>query len=49
MPDIEKDHVVETPEEARSGVTGHGVRYVLASSTIGAAIAVLLVLGWFFW
>jgi hypothetical protein len=48
MPEIENDHVVETPEEARAGVTGHGVRQVLAFSTIGGAIAVLAVFLWFF-
>lgn len=47
MAEIENDHIVQTQDEARSGVTGHGVRHVLAFSTIGGAIAVLLVLGWF--
>lgn len=36
MATIEKGHVVETPTRARAGVTGHGVRYVLAFSTLGA-------------
>ena len=49
MTEIENDHIVQTPNEARSGVTGHGVRYVLATSTIGGAVAVLAVLAWFFW
>jgi hypothetical protein len=48
MPEIENDHVVETPEEARAGVTGHGARYVLTVSTVGAAVCVLAVLTWFF-
>jgi hypothetical protein len=38
MPEVENDHVVETPTEARAGVTGHGARYVLAVSTIGVVV-----------
>ncbi len=49
MPELEGDHIAETPVEARAGVTGHGVRYVLALSTIGAAVAVLAVLALFLW
>lgn len=32
------------PQEARQGEKGHGVRWVLAISTAGAAIALLLFL-----
>ena len=48
MPEIEDDTIVETPDEARAGVTGHGARHVLAVSTIGGAVAVLAVFLWFF-
>ena len=48
MPEVENDHIVETPDEARAAVTGHGARYVLAFSTIGGAVAVLAVFLWFF-
>ncbi len=48
MAEIENDHIVGTPDEARAGVTGHGARYVLIFSTIGGAVAVLAVFLWFF-
>jgi len=35
MPEIQQGRVVETPTEARAGVTGHGVRFVLVFSTLG--------------
>lgn len=38
MPEVEDDHIVAAPEEARAGTTGHNVRYVLAASTLGVAI-----------
>lgn len=38
MPEMENDHIVETPDEARSAVTGHNVRYVLAAGTIGVTL-----------
>ena len=41
MPHREGDHIVETPTEARAGVTGHNVRYVLAAGT--GALIVLFV------
>ena len=34
MPQFENDRVVESTTEARAGVTGHNVRYVLAFSTL---------------
>jgi hypothetical protein len=34
MPNIDQGRVVETPTQARAGVTGHGVRYVLGISTL---------------
>jgi hypothetical protein len=41
MPHVENGHIVETMDEARAGVTGHNVRYVLL---IGTALAVIWVL-----
>jgi hypothetical protein len=41
MPHVENGHIVETTGEARAGVTGHNVRYVLL---IGTALAVIWVL-----
>lgn len=40
MPEFENDRIVESATEARAGVTGHNVRYVLAGGT-GAAIVLL--------
>ncbi len=36
MPGVENDHIVESATEARGGVTGHNVRYVLVFSTLAA-------------
>src|ERR1700685_6387 len=33
-----KTHTERTPTEARAGVTGHNVRYVLVASLIGAIV-----------
>ncbi len=47
MPQIEREggeeRVVESPVEARAGVTGHNVRYVLAVGTVAVVIAFLVV------
>jgi hypothetical protein len=43
MPTTSGDHVVESATEARQGVTGHNVRYVLVIGTVAAAIAMALV------
>jgi hypothetical protein len=48
MPDVENNRVVETPAEARAGVTGHNVRYVLAAGTIGVAVLFAIVYVYFF-
>jgi hypothetical protein len=37
----------KTPTEARAGVTGHNVRYVLAASLIGVILAFVAL--WCFW
>jgi len=40
--------VVENKTEARQGVTGHGVRYVLAVSLLGVVVAFAIVYAFFF-
>lgn len=37
MAKVENQHIVESTTEARAGVTGHNVRYVLVFSTVGVA------------
>jgi hypothetical protein len=48
MPQREGDHIVETADEARGGVTGHGLRYVLAFSIVGCGALFLAVFLYFF-
>ena len=43
MPITSGDHVVESTTEARQGVTGHNVRYVLLIGTFAAVVAMALV------
>lgn len=43
MPTRSGDRVVETTAEARQGVTGHNVRYVLVIGTLAAVAALALV------
>jgi hypothetical protein len=38
MPHVENDRIVETTNEARAGVTGHNVRYVLLVSTLAVIV-----------
>jgi hypothetical protein len=38
MPRVENGHVVETTTEARAGVTGHNVRYVLLIGTLAVIV-----------
>ena len=38
MPHVENDHIVESTTEARAGVTGHNVRYVLMISTLAVIV-----------
>jgi len=38
MPRVENDHIVETTTEARAGVTGHNVRYVLLIGTLAVIV-----------
>lgn len=44
MPQREQGRTVETATEARAGVTGHGVRWVLVLGT--AAIVVIFAVLW---
>src|SRR5438876_11268452 len=39
MPELYDERIVETAVQARQGVTGHNVRYVLAFSTCGVIAA----------
>jgi hypothetical protein len=49
MPQIEKGRISESTTEARAGVTGHNVRYVLLIGTLAVivlfAIAYLVAMG----
>jgi acid phosphatase family membrane protein YuiD len=45
MPEWHGEQIVETTAEARQGVTGHNVRYVLVWSTVGVIVA--FVIGYF--
>jgi len=49
MPQHRGEQVIETTTEARAGVTGHNVRYVLAFGTGGVILAFLIVYALFFW
>jgi hypothetical protein len=40
MPRVEANRIVESATEARAGVTGHNVRYVLVISTLAAIVLV---------
>ena len=48
MPEQYGKQIIETPVEARQGVTGHNVGYVLAFSLGGVIIAFLIVFFLFF-
>lgn len=38
MPHVENNRIVESADEARAGVTGHNVRYVLLISTLAVSL-----------
>lgn len=40
--------VIKTPVKARAGITGVGVRYVLAFGLVGIIVAFILVAMWFY-
>jgi hypothetical protein len=48
MPERYDERTVETPVQARQGVTGHNVRYVLAFSTCGVIAAFVIIYFLFF-
>lgn len=48
MARVENHQVVETTTEARAGVTGHNVRYVLLFGTVGVAALFVIVFLLFF-
>ncbi len=47
-PSKQRGAVEESTVEARSGVTGHGVRYVLAWGTLGVIVAFVVIYLFFF-
>jgi hypothetical protein len=49
MPERHGDQIVETTTEARQGVTGHNVRYVLAWGTGGVIFVFVIAYALFFW
>jgi hypothetical protein len=48
VPEWLGEQIVETTTEARQGVTGHNVRYVLVWSTCGVIVAFVIVYFLFF-
>lgn len=48
MPHVEDGHIVETADEARGATTGHGARYVLATSTVSVIVLFVAVYLYFF-
>jgi hypothetical protein len=48
MPERHGEQIVETTTEARQGVTGHGVRYVLVWGTGGVIVAFVIAFLLFF-
>jgi hypothetical protein len=38
MPHVENDRIVEHTDQARAGVTGHNVRYVLLIGTLAVIV-----------
>lgn len=48
MARYENNRIVETATEARQGVTGHNVRYVLSMGTIGVIVLFAIVYVAFF-
>jgi hypothetical protein len=48
MPERHDERIVETTVQARQGVTGHNVRYVLAFGTCGVIAAFVIIYFLFF-
>ncbi|HEU5017537.1 MAG TPA: hypothetical protein VFT69_06145 [Pseudolabrys sp.] len=49
MPELDDDPIVKNSNEARGGVTGHGVRYMLLVGVCVIIIAFIGVYVWNFW
>jgi acid phosphatase family membrane protein YuiD len=43
MLESDEDRIVQTPTQARAGVTGHRVRHVLVGSLIGAILVMIVI------
>jgi acid phosphatase family membrane protein YuiD len=43
MPERHGEQIVETTTEARQGVIGHNVRYVLVWGTVGVIVAFVII------
>jgi len=48
MPEVRGNRIVENKTEARQGVTGHNVRYVLVAGTLGVIVLFAIVYMAFF-
>jgi len=48
MAQVQGDRIVESKTEARQGVTGHNVRYVLMAGTLGVIVLFAIVYAMFF-
>lgn len=48
MAQVRNDKIIESATEARAGVTGHNVRYVLSMSTIALIVIFAVVYAVFF-
>lgn len=49
MPEVDDKPIVKNTNEARGGVTGHGVRYMLLVGVCVVIIAFIGVYVWNFW
>ncbi|MCK9917784.1 hypothetical protein MXD81_52465 [Microbacteriaceae bacterium K1510] len=48
MPEVQGNRIVEGETEARQGVTGHNVRYVLVAGTLGVIVLFAIVYLFYF-
>ena len=49
LPHDNDEHVTKSTTDARQGVTGHNVRYVLTASLVATIAAFAMVAGYFHW
>ena len=49
LPHDNDEHITKSATDARQGVTGHNVRYVLAASLAAVIAAFAMVAGYFHW